>query len=100
MILKCSAGDDNYKGTWLHHLIMDQNISNYNLVYAIAIVLASGGDFYITKDSNGITPYALLTRARYPGQGCLGLQIYRDITEAVEDLRSSKAEEMNRFQTG
>ncbi len=46
----------DYQGTLIHYLI-----TTINLVYAIGLLLALGGDLYTPTDSNHITPYALLT---------------------------------------
>ncbi len=88
--LDAVLGHGNYKGTCIHNLIMDTSITTTNLVYALAIIIACGGDFYAVKDSNGITAYALLTRTRYPGQSCLSLEIYSEITSVVERCRLNK----------
>lgn len=69
---------NTYKGTWLHHLVLNQEISLVNLVYALAIIINAGGAFEKIKDSNGYTPYALLTTRRY-----YGYQIFQDIKKAV-----------------
>lgn len=68
-----------YKGTYLHHLVRSPDVSLDNLPYVAAVFVAYGADLYSTKDSDGYSVYALITRHRYPGRSCLELDIYREI---------------------
>lgn len=76
--------NDDYRGTWLHHLIRESTVSESDLLYAIAVVLLYSGNLYAVKDSDGYTPYALLARVRYSGQGCLSLDIYARIERVCD----------------
>ena len=70
-----------YSGSWLHHLISNPDITTKNLVYVLAVVIAVGGDLQGSKDTNGVTPYALIGQKRF-----FGYQIYKDIQTAVNLL--------------
>lgn len=74
--------DPSYKGTWLHHLILNKDVSLDNLVYAIAIVRACGGSFD-SRDSDDCKPSSLLNMMR-----CPKYQIYLDIETTTESLVS------------
>ena len=68
----------HYKGTWLHHLILDQFVTQETLPYAMTIVAMAGGDFYGAHDSCGRSPNLLLNLYR-----CGPTRTFSIMTEAA-----------------
>lgn len=68
----------HYKGTLLHHLILDQFVSQETLPYAITIVAMAGGDFYGAHDSRGRSPHLLLNLYR-----CAPTRTFNVMSEAA-----------------
>lgn len=53
-----------YKGSWMHHIILDARVLDGNLFYGLAVLLAVGFNYGRHTDSDGYSVGVLISMKR------------------------------------